>query len=781
MNLRFNLIVSVLLSLLFLPTVFLAQPTVNIAFVSEVREDEPDFFRELIRSEINTLLNNRWQVEYAEFLGNHQPEQLETEFERVFSQEDIDIVIAVGPLSSATLAKRGNFTKPSIASVILDQSLQKLPLTAENSSGIANFSYIESPFNFHRDILKLYEVSPFQKLAVIGGQNLLGDLSVVEELMLRDADSLGFEGVLVLMGEEDKPNLEKVPEDVDAVYLMPLFDFGEEKRKTFFGVVNDKGLPSAGLLGEAFVESGALLGYESDDNLRRMPRRIALNVMKILEGTPAAELPVSMQSYNENLLINMATARQIGIYPTFEVMAEGTLVNMNVVPEGRVLSLQSCIAEALQNNLDLKIAHTEPLIVEKDVALARADLFPQLDVSAVLQGQDEATTFLRQGAQGQLNLLGGVSLSQVFFAEPVYANITIQKILQQSAEFELEQAQLDVILDISEAYLNVLRSSANWEVQHQNVEVTRENYDIALAKEAVGYSGATDINRWESELAVRNIDLNDAYARLQQSRFRLNQLLNRPVDEPFNLDDVNLQNQMTLVGGGRLSLINNYGDLEQFADFVVDEGLKQLPELKQIDAGIRAQDRLRQSQARANYLPSLALSGSWNQQFEKYLVPEPLVPSQDQLSTWNMNLGLSFPITQGGTRYQQLQQTKLSLIQLEDQQANARNQFELAIRSNIETVGASFSRVQLYGGAAAASRKNFEIVQNAYSEGQANVTTLIDAQNNLLQVELASINATYTFILDFLTLERSIGVFFFTLPQEERDAFINRFNQFINE
>lgn len=777
MNLRFDLI----LLLLFLPSIIFAQSTVRIAFVSEVGEGEPDFFQELIRSEINTLLHNRWSVEYEEFRGDHLRTRLEEELDQALERDDIDLLIAVGPLSSAILAQKSNFSKPSIASVILDHDLQNLPLTEDNSSGIPNFAYIESPFNFSRDVRKLYEVYPFTKLGVIGGKNLLGDLDVVDELMHQNVDSLGSESVLIFLEEGDKPDLGKVPEDVDALYVMPLFDFNSQARETFFTAINAKGIPSAAMLGENYVGSGALLAYESDDNLRRMPRRIALNVMKILEGTPASELPVSMQAYNENLLINMATARQIGVYPTFEVMAEGTLVNMNVVPEGRMLNLQGVIAEALQNNLDLKIAETQPQIVGKDVSLARADLLPQLEVSAALSGQDEATTFLRQGAQGQLNLLGGASISQIFFAEPVFANISIQRILQQSAEFELEQAQLDVILNISEAYLNVLRSSANWEIQHQNVEVTKENYDISLAKEAVGYSGATDINRWESELAVRNIDLNNAYAQLQQSRFRLNQLLNRPVDEAFNLEDVNLQNQMVLIGGSRLRLINNYGDLEKFADFVVAEGMNRLPELKQIDAGIRAQERLEQSQQRAFYLPSLALSGSWNQQFEKYLVPETLPPVDGTLSTWNVGLGLSFPITQGGTRVRQLQQTKLNLIQLADQQANARNQFELAIRSNIETVGASFSRVQLYGGAAEASKKNFEIIQNAYSEGQVNVTTLIDAQNNALQVELASINAVYTFILDFLSLERSLGVFFFTLPEEERQSFFNRLNQFINE
>ncbi|MEM7369975.1 MAG: ABC transporter substrate binding protein [Bacteroidota bacterium] len=759
----------------------IGQVGVQIAFVNEVKDGETDFFQELIRSEIQTLLKNRWKVEFREFHGEHDRETIREQLQLAFADQEVDVVIAVGPLSSSELVRQAQFPKPSIATLGLDKSLQGLPLNEEKASGIHNLVYLESPFDFQRDILKLHEVHPFKELAVVGGKNLLGDLDVLESIMKIHTDQLQVKTTLILVEDDVEKALESIPETVDAIYAMPLFDFSDSSRIQFFSSINKRGIPTAALLGESYIESGALLAYEADANIRRMPRRIALNVMKILEGVPAARIPVEMETYNENLLINMSTAREIGIYPTFEVMAEGTLINMNVVPEGRVISLQGVIAEALINNLDVKIAEIEPQIVGKDIALARADLLPKLDVSTILSAQDELSTFIQNGAQGRVNWIGSASVSQVFFAEPAFANIAVQKILQESANFELEQSRLDAILNVANAYLVVLQASSNLKIQQENVAVTKENYDIAKAKEAVGYSGATDINRWESELDVRNIDLNDAYAGLQQARFRLNQLLNRPIDEAFNLQDVSLENQMILIAGRRLELIDNYGDLEKFADFVVEEGMRRLPELKQIQAGIRVQERLKQSRQRAFYLPSLALSGSGNRIFDKYNVPEPLMPTENGITTWNLGLALSFPILKGDSRRQQLQQTQLSLAQLENQKSNAQNQFELAIRSNIETLGASFSRVRLYGGAAEASSKNFQIVQNAYSEGQANITTLIDAQNNALQVELASINAVYTFIMDFLTLERSMGFYFFALSQEERDAFFDRMNQFINE
>ena len=59
------------------------------------------------------------------------------------------------------------------------------------------------------------------------------------------------------------------------------------------------------------VKKGALIGYESEVNLNRMPRRIALNILKILEGENAANLTVTMNSYSESTILNMATARRL--------------------------------------------------------------------------------------------------------------------------------------------------------------------------------------------------------------------------------------------------------------------------------------------------------------------------------------------------------------------------------------------------------------------------------------------------------------------------------------
>ena len=74
--------------------------------------------------------------------------------------------------------------------------------------------------------------------------------------------------------------------------------------------------------------------------------------------------------------------------------------------------------------------------------------------------------------------------------------------------------------------------------------------------------------------------------------------------------------------------------------------------------------------------------------------------------------------------------------------------------------------------------KNFDISQNSYQQGALNVVSLIDAQNAALQSELNAQTARYQFMLDFMSIERAIGKFYFLLPDAERNAFLERFIQF---
>ena len=758
-----------------------AQMSVNIGLINDTKPDNvlEAKYEKKLQEEIMLLLQHRYEVNFSiYYYSTSNGIDIASSFSNAYAENDV--VISVGPNTSSYAISLKSYPKPTIASIVLDAELQGLQKTLAGTSGIENFTYLESPFDMARDLNLLYSIYPFDHLEVITEKGSVGGSPFVKQLFAKYLQGKDVAIDHIFYSDNIDEHLTDVADKKVAVYALPYFGKDSNRVKEVFQTVNKRKVPSAAFFGEQYLDAGALTGYKTQDNLQKIPRRTALTVMKILEGQLAKDLSVEVQTFGEDLIINMETARQIGTYPSFDIMSEATLINLENIKTDNKLTLQQAIAQALQNNLTIKIEQADVSIAATEIGIAKADLLPQVDVSTSLSLTDPLTTFSRQGAQGRANWILSGGVSQVIFAEPILANVAIQKMLKESEEEQLLQAQLDVVIDVTNAYMNILFAKSNLNIQQQNVERNKENYNISKAKEAIGYTGASDINRWEAELANANIELNNAFAGLRQAKFQLNQILNRPINEAIEITEATIAESMLIFSDERMIYINDYGSLDKFSNFLVAYAKDNLPELAQIDLGLRVQERLQLSRERALYLPSVALSGSANRTLGRFNIPEGL-PEVDKATTWDIGLGVSYPIFQGNSRKKIVEQSKLSVIQLKDTRKNAENQLEFLIRANLENVGASFSRMSLAQTAATASLKNYQIVQDAYSAGQSNITTLIDAQNNSLATELQSNNAVYTFIQDFLNLERSIGYFNFLATTAEKDNFFLDIQQYFNQ
>ncbi|MFT5383198.1 MAG: outer membrane protein [Saprospiraceae bacterium] len=757
-----------------------SQTPINIALINDRLPDNQleDQFEKNIKEEILVLLQHRYEVQFNSYYGNENGSNIPEEFEKAYTENDI--IIGVGTESSSHAISLKDYSKPTIASIVLDVQLQGLKKAESGNSEINNFTYLQSPFSMKRDINLLYQIQPFEHLLVVSQKG-----RIVGEPFLQQLFSNYLEGKNITIEninyESDVvTRLSALGDKKVAAYALPYFGSDTLIVERLFENLNKNKIPSASLFGEEYLSKGALAGYQTASNLQKIPRRIALSVMKIVEGQNAAELSVEMQTFGENLVFNMETARLIGVYPNFDLMNQATLINLDNIQTDNTWTLHKAIAYALQSNLDIKIDEAEVGIAQTEVGIATSDLLPQIDASTSLSVNDEKTTFSYQGALGRTNWILSGDFSQVVFSEPLLANVAIKKILKESEETALLETQLDVIIDVSDAYMNILFAKSNLNIQQQNVERNKDNFNISKAKEAIGYSGKTDLYRWEAELANANINLNNAYSGLRQAKLLFNQRLNRPINEPVEIGKVTIEESMVLIADDRTRFIDNYGEVDQFADFLVQYAMKNLPELSQIDLGVKVQERLELSRQRAMYLPSLGVSGSVNRTLGRFDIPEGF-PMVDKSTSWSVGLGVSYPIFQGNNRRKLIEQSRLSLLQLQDTKKNVENQLELRIRVNIENVAASYASVRLTKVAADASQKNFEIVKDAYSAGQSNITTLIDAQNNALATQLNANNAVFALILDFLTLERSIGYYNFLATPTERDSFFQQLQQYFNK
>ncbi len=757
------------------------RPPFKIVILSEGQSDRDTTFESTIKEEISVLLGPRFDLDFDLRFTNGDLEELQTLIDAAYEDETVDLIIGANLFTSLLLSNRADYPVPTIAGVVLPKSSVLPALKSEDGvSGVPNFTYLESPFDPSEGLATLYEIYPYEQLAIIGEPLVTSPTLNLGTLMTAVVPS-DFE--LIAAQPDPAQTMAALPEGTDAVYFLPLFNIYEDDQlQILIDSINARKLPSFSLLDKPMVEMGVYGAYGADENLNKLPRRIALAAMKIAEGQSAEDLSVEMPIYTNNLFLNNQTAKRISIYADWDLLARASLLKVGAVYTENYISLRSAIAEGLQENLGYRIAATETEIVQQDVGIATSNYLPQIGASATYALTDDFTAESSFGNIGQSgNLSAGGTLGQLLLNEPAMANIAIEKMRLESTRAAQNETELDVILDVAQAYIAVLQAQAFVDLQNQNIGVTRTNFDIAKIKEEVGTTSSADVYRWESELANNNVDLNQTLVQLQQARFNLNRLLNRPISQEFETIDTPEADSIIQILDSRLfALLENPGDLEVFADFLVQEAFNDLPELQQIDLAQAIQERALRSQKRSFYLPTIGVSAGLDyviKRFDPVKAPEFIPPPPDD-PTWQIGASAQLPIFQGFARNRAVEQGKLGLLQLEDQEADLRNTLEQIVRSNMIATGASFNNVLLTRISSESAQKNFELVQDNYSEGTIGITSLIDAQNAALAAEIAATNAAYQLLADIFALERSTGYYLFLAPPEEAADFFLRFQQY---
>jgi len=242
--------------------------------------------------------------------------------------------------------------------------------------------------------------------------------------------------------------------------------------------------------------------------------------------------------------------------------------------------------------------------------------------------------------------------------------------------------------------------------------------------------------------------------------------------------------------------INNTKMKELFRDFLVDEALANLPELKQIDAAIAAQERYLTAAKRTQYIPDIGVSaqadydfyqggaGSTVEPFEIQLDPNNPPVTIDMFEepkdfSWNVAMNATLPISQGGRLSFDKQQAEIDLLKLNEDRYNVSRKLTQQVISLYEVASLSYPKIELSANAAEYALKSYEIVQDSYSHGVVSITQLLDTQQAAVEASLYASISVYTYLIDVLNLQRAMGQFFLLLPYEERANFFYRLDEYI--
>lgn len=707
--------------------------------------------------------------------------------EQLLSDPDVDIVLTSGPVASTYAGRRGDLPKPVVAAFILNPEVQGIPLGTDDRnqriSGVTNLSYVTFPGQLPEEIQRFREVVPFRKLTLLTNEGLATAIPELEDNVRREIAGLDVELDVVRVGTSVDAALAAIPEDTEAVYVVPLIQLPPGDFNRLVQALIDRRLPSFSYWGRTDVESGLLTSIYLGTDFRRLGRRIAINLQRILLGDDPGEIPVDFRR-SRRLTINMRTARAIQVYPTWSIYTEAELIDDAPEVAGRQIDLASVAREAVRVNLDLAASDRAVAAGALEIRRARSSLLPQLGVSTSTQFIDKDRAESGFGGQPQRVLVGSTSLTQILYSDPLRANVEIQRHVQSSREQRHEQTRLDIVAEAAIAYLNVLRAKTFERIERDNLTMTRSNLELAQARRQLGVARASEVLRWENQIANNRRGVIEANAERNVAEIALNRLLHRPLEEGFATLDANLEDSVLLTSARQLDpFLNNPRAFDLFRSFMAQESLRLSPELKELDAAIRAQERALTSARRAFWFPTVALQADLSGLAKGGSGSSPGLPDDLPFSlsfpspnsvNWTVGLNASLPLFTGGARRAEQAQSSEALRELRFAREAATERIEQRVRSTLHQAGASYAGIQLSVDAADSAGRNLELVTSAYEQGAVSILDLLDAQNAQLVAEQVAASAVYDYLLDLMRVQRAGGRFDFFLEPEEYDDFVTR-------
>lgn len=323
-------------------------------------------------------------------------------------------------------------------------------------------------------------------------------------------------------------------------------------------------------------------------------------------------------------------------------------------------------------------------------------------------------------------------------------NASLWKSLSISAtdvELAVEQARsskIEMTNQVKRSFYGVLLANDSYRVFKESYDYAVSNYTDVKQKFELGLVAEYDLIR--TDVAVKNLEPNmlQAANAVVLAKWQLKALLGMDLELSVECEGKLADYESTLYGdylAAETSLVGN-SSLKQLDLQAVQ--LKQMLQLQKLD-----------------YLPTLSLSGAYNWsamnndfKFKNYL--------------WNpystVALSLSMPIFSGGSRLQKINQTKVSLRQLDLQRDNLQRNLQLAVKQYKDNMETCIKRYDAARKGVAQAERGRTISQKRYETGSGTLLELNDAELALTQAKLNFNQAVYDYVVTKSDLEKTIGL-----------------------
>ena len=478
----------------------------------------------------------------------------------------------------------------------------------------------------------------------------------------------------------------------------------------------------------------------------------------------------------------------------------------------RALSLDECIKTALENNLGLAVEILNPQLADASISLARERFLPQLSMmyftkntntpsfSWIDAAGEVATEFNNYAGQYQQNLPTGATLTASLFSyqnetntrfqtinprfgstlqfeltQPLLRNfgfrvnrreIIIAQNNMEMSNSQLNQALLDTVYSVEEAYWNLVFSIEDLKVKQQSLDLARDLLKKNRREVEVGTLAPIEILSAEAEVATREADILQAESLVNNNEDALLTIINLDTDGDIRSIRIN---PVDMPSNTR-------------TDISLDEALKTAmdsrPDLESLRWVIKNRD-LDFMYAKNQLLPVLSLDASyWSPGISGtqilYQDNNPLTDNvvgtipggssealkdamKFRYTNWSAGLTLTLPLDTLLTRAFYAQ-AKINLEQSKLRLQNQEQQIFLEVSNGVRAVQTDYKRIQAYKAARELAEKKLEAEEKKLKVGLTTNYLVLQYQRDLENARSAELRAVIDYNLSIARLNRTMGI-----------------------
>ena len=477
----------------------------------------------------------------------------------------------------------------------------------------------------------------------------------------------------------------------------------------------------------------------------------------------------------------------------------------------RSMTLEACLLQALEKNLDLRISVIEPQRADAAVTLASESFLPTLSFDAGAQSTRSASYSYFDGSANVVNRYDDYSAqlrqmlptggtltaslssyksetnslfqtinprfgSQLAFSlsQPILRNfgyriprrqILIAQINRDQAENTAKLSVLDTLLNAETAYWDLVFAIEDLKVKRQSVQLARDLLERNRTQSDLGMLAPIEILTAEAEVATREADIHQAEALVLTREDALRTLLD--IRTPAGEKPVSILPADTPAGEDRRIAV----------DAAVAAALANRPEVLSARSGIQGSG-IELTYARNQLLPDLSFNLSYwspgisgtqilfqdDNPLTGVIVGKIVGQATDAMKdathfkykNWSMGLTLTIPLNTILTRAAAAR-AGLDVEQARLRLERAEQQVILEVRSALRDVETNARRIASYEAARRLAERKLEGEERKTKVGLSTNYTLLQVQRDLTSARGQELRARIDYAVSQARLDKAMG------------------------